>query len=195
MQLGISMLVAMLVVRFDSVNCKSTFYGVILVCAIVTLLVSVVANICFRCREGFGKTLFFVMLGGCVLMSCIALAVAFAGFGQANICASNKVTYKFMVIEIIAILVTGALVLFGSFFWMQRYSNSPGNVVWAFMFFGFAWNPAYNTEMTILGVLTALLSLITLLINILAAATGITSGIKRVIVLSWTVSMIIMLVN
>ena len=123
------------------------------------------------------------------------LVVSFVGVGQSNVCASNRVTYRFMLIYILVIIVINALILFGPFFWVQRYSNSPGNIVWIFMFFLFTWNPSYSTMMTVIGVIAILVSGITLAINLVAAVTGITSSIKKAVTFCWGIGMVLMLIN
>ena len=117
------------------------------------------------------------------------------GVGQSNVCASNRVTYRFMLIYVLAIIIMCFLILFGPFFWVQRYSNSPGNIVWILMFFLFGWNPAYRTLMVVIGILALVVSGVTLGINIVAAFTGITSNIKKAITFCWGGCMIIMLIN
>ena len=87
------------------------------------------------------------------------------------------------------------MILFGPFFWVQRYTNSPGNIVWIFMFFGFGWNSAYNTMMIFIGVLALLVSVASIAINAFAATTGITSSVKRAITVTWTAGMVVMLIN
>ena len=194
-QLGIALLVAIIVVHFYSVHCSTTFYTTIIVSSIALLLISLISNICFRCREGFNKTLFFVLLIICTVLTGIMLVVSFVGFGQSNVCASNRVTYRFMLIYILAIIVVNGMILFGPFFWVQRYSNSPGNVVWIFMFLLFSWNPAYTTLMTVIAIIAIIISLLTLTINLIVALTGITTTIKRAVSICWAIGMILMLVN
>jgi hypothetical protein len=194
-QLGIALLASIIIVRFYSVNCSASFYQVILIGSILLLAISIISNVCFRCREGFGKTFFFVLMAFCLIVAAVMLVLAFAGYGQANVCASNRVTYRFIVIQVITSIVLGSMILFGNFFWVQRYSNSPGNIVWVIMFFSFSWNPNYSTLMIMIGILSLLICLATLGINILAFFIGITSAMKRAIVVCWTVCMIVMLIN
>lgn len=159
------------------------------------LLVSIVANLYFRCSSGFNKTFFFILFAACAIISGIVLIVSFAGYGADNVCAGNKVIFKFMVIETIAIVIMDMLILFASFFWIQRYSNSPGNIVWVFMFFGGDWNSAYKSVLIILGVISLAICLVTLAANLVAGVYGITKCVKKVIVGCWTVSLILMFVD
>lgn len=92
-------------------------------------------------------------------------------------------------------MVIAVLVLIGSFFWAQRYTNSPGNVVWVFMFFGFGWNSAYGTMMIFIGIIALLVSLSSIIVNVIASFTGITSGVKKAITVTWVGAMVAMLIN
>jgi hypothetical protein len=87
------------------------------------------------------------------------------------------------------------LILFTSFYWIQRYSNSPGNLAWLFLFFGFDWKPELSGNMTTIGIICLLVSLITLIVNGFAAWKGITETVKKVVVACWTICLLLMLVN
>lgn len=192
MQLAASMIVAIETAKLDSQDCDSQFYKLIEITSIALLIISIVANLFFRCSSGFNKTFFFILLSACAIISGIALIVSFAGYGADGVCASNKVTYKFIVIEIITIVILNLLILFANFFWIQRYTNSPGNIVWVFMFFGADWNHAYKSALIILGVASLAICLVTLTINIVAGLYGITSGVKKGVVGCWAVCLIVM---
>lgn len=84
--------------KLDNEECKTEFYKLIEICGIALLLISIIANLYFRCRDGFNKTFFFVLLAICVVISGIILIVSFAGYGAADICAGNKTVYRFIVI-------------------------------------------------------------------------------------------------
>ena len=100
-----------------------------------------------------------------------------------------------MVISIIAMVIMSLLILFASFYWIQRYSNSPGNIVWALIFLFIEWNSSYKTNMIAIGLLGLSVSLITLAVNSVAASKGITTMVKKVIVFGWALGLILMFVN
>ena len=49
-QLALAIIAAIIVVQFYSVKCSATFYTVLLVCGIALLFISLLSNVCFRCR-------------------------------------------------------------------------------------------------------------------------------------------------
>ncbi len=87
------------------------------------------------------------------------------------------------------------MVLFMSFYWIQRYSNSPGNLAWVFLFFGFAWGSGFDSRMTTIGVLSLIISLITLISNGIAAWKGITTTVKKIVVFCWATALLLMVIN
>lgn len=123
------------------------------------------------------------------------LVVSFAGYGGDNICANNKVLYKFVVVDIIFVVIMTLLILFASFYWIQRYSNSPGNLSWVVLFLGFSWTSAFSSQMITIGVISLVISLISLIANGIAAIKGITSTIKKLIIVCWALGLLLMITN
>lgn len=193
-QLGISLIAAIECAKLDNDGCNTSFYKLIEACCIILTIISFFGNIYFRCRDGFHKNFFFVILALCIIVVGIILIVSFAGYGESNVCASNRISFRFMVIDIIAVVIINLLVLFASFYWIQRYSNSPGNITWTLMYLPLTWNPSYNSQMIAIGVLSLIISLITIAVNAIAAFNGITTLMKKIIVISWSVCLVIMLV-
>lgn len=85
--------------------------------------------------------------------------------------------------------------LFLSFYWVQRYTNAPGNFTWVVMFLGFSWTLAFNSKMIAIGVLHLLICFLTILANGIAAAKGITTGVKKIIVGEWVLALLIMVIT
>lgn len=159
------------------------------------LAANLIAILYMRCKEEFSKISFYIFLTADLLLAGIVLVVSFAGFGQNNVCANNKVFFKFAVAEVIVIVIITLFILFSAFYWVQRFSNSPGNLAWIFMFFGFAWTEQFGSKMTAIGTLCLIVSLITFLANGIAAWKGITTGTKKIVVGFWTVDLLLMFVN
>lgn len=80
------------------------------------------------------------------------------------------------------------------FHWIQRYSNTPGNLVWVFIFFGFSWTSKYRLPMLIEGIIFAAISGMSFFINLIACK-GITTQMKKLIVIEWIFALILMIVG
>lgn len=86
------------------------------------------------------------------------------------------------------------MILFLSFHWIQRYSNTPGNIVWIFLFFGFGWSNDYKVAMLIEGIIFLCVSGLSFGLNAFACS-GITTKMKKYIVFSWIFALIFMIVG
>jgi hypothetical protein len=89
----------------------------------------------------------------------------------------------------------GLLVLFFNLFWVQRYTNSPGNIMWAYMFLTINWDnmPAFKQIGLSIGIAYLMISLITLMIHIAAALNGMSSTMKKMIKYWWVFAIIAMM--
>ncbi len=84
--------------------------------------------------------------------------------------------------EAVISIVLAFLIIFLPFHWIQRYSNTPGNLAWIFLFFGFPWTANYKLPMMISGVIAAVISGMSLFVNLIAC-NGITTKMKKIIVI------------
>lgn len=99
-----------------------------------------------------------------------------------------------MIIEGLISVVLAIMIIILPFHWIQRYSNTPGNLVWIFIFFGFSWTPQYRIPMLILGIVAAAISSMSFLVNIIACR-GITTTIKKIIVIEWVFALVLMVIG
>lgn len=99
---------------------------------------------------------------------------------------------RFVFTEGLIAVVLAFMIICLSFHWIQRYSNSPGNVTWIFLFFSFGWSSNFSTPMLILGILTSLVPATSIIINFVACG-GITTVVKKSIVVVWVLGLIVMI--
>lgn len=104
------------------------------------LILSLAALLLTRCKQDFSKIAFFGFFGLNLIVSAILIVAAFAGYTGENVCAQNLMCYKYVVIQVIASVTMTLIILMVSFFLVQRFSNSPGNIVWPIMFFTYSWS-------------------------------------------------------
>ena len=130
-----------------------------------------------------------------MIISGIILVISFVGFGSENVCAQNKVLFKFAVLEVIFISIMAVMILLISFYWIQRYSNSPGNFTWVILFLGFTWNENYNSKMVTIGVISLVICVLTIIVNMVVGIKGITAAIKKGVVIFWGFCLLLMVIN
>lgn len=68
------------------------------------------------------------------------MVLGFGGIGESNSCANNKVLHRFAGFYSLIVLALTPMIMMGPFDWALRYTNAPANLVWPFLFFGFAWS-------------------------------------------------------
>lgn len=130
-----------------------------------------------------------------MIISGIILVISFVGFGSENVCAQNKVLFKFAVLEVIFISIMAVMILLISFYWIQRYSNSPGNFTWVILFLGFTWTENYNSKMVTIGVISLVICVLTIIVNMVVGIKGITAAIKKGVVIFWGFCLLLMVIN
>lgn len=81
--------------------------------------------------------------------------------------------------------------------WIQRYTNSPGNLVWPGLFLLFAYKSEgeLSTLLLLISASTLLISLFTFIINIFAGFKGITTTVKSIVKVFWFVDLLLIISN
>lgn len=79
-------------------------------------------------------------------------------------------------------------------FWVQRYTNCPGNIVWAYMFLTINWGSVGSAKMLLvaIGVAYLLISVVTLIVNTLSFCGGTTTLKRRLLKYWWVIAIVIM---
>jgi hypothetical protein len=97
-------------------------------------------------------------------------------------------------VEGLIAVVLAFMIVFLPFHWIQRYSNTPGNIAWIFLFFAFAWTSQYKLPMLIEGIIFITISAMSFGVNVVACR-GITTRMKKLIVIEWIFALILMVVG
>jgi len=97
-----------------------------------------------------------------------------------------------MLLSITYYFIEFLLILTFSFNWIQRYTNSPGNIVWLVYFFMSSWYDRQLYFMISLIILMFLVSFFTFLANCFAIC-KVTTCIKKFIISSWIISFLLMI--
>ncbi len=190
-QAGLQILASCLLSQISSGACNSSYQKVTLILSLTLICVNLISMTVTRCSPTFPRIFFFIFLIINLLISCIIVILALIGLTEMNVCANNKVLERFVLIEMVIAVVLGFMVLILPFHWVQRYTNTPGNLVWVFLFFGYTWTPDYQLPMLVQGVLAIVVSLLSFGVNTFACR-GITTTMKKYIVLLWIFTLILM---
>ena len=181
-QLGLHLVIAMWVTKIGENTCQTPFMKFLEPISYIFVGLNIIAMIYTRCRDKFPRIEFFVLYAINIILSGVAIVMGFAGAGEANSCVTSKVLSRFVFVDATLILVISVMILCLPFAWIQRYSNSPGNLTWVVLFLGFPFGESYRTIMIVIGCICLFISLFTLLVNAIAACNGTTTAVKKLIV-------------
>lgn len=110
---------------------------------------NLLAMVVTRLTHNFARIFFFVCFILNLIFAAIIVILGVVGLAEYNSCANNRILYKFAMIEGIIAVILAFMIIFLPFHWIQRYSNTPGNLVWIFLLFGFGWSSQYKVPMLI----------------------------------------------
>lgn len=166
LQLGGQLILGYWATRFGGVEgCDNTIVNIISYMAYALAGINLIAVIYVRCAAKFPRVFFFLIF---ILDLGIAAAVigVMASKGTFN-CAANKVYYQFSIIQPIVAIVVCFVILIMRLGWGQRYTNSPGNIVWGPLFLINEWTSGFKLTMLIIGIGACVVSVMILLSNLL----------------------------
>ena len=129
-------------------------------------------------------------------MFCLVIII-FSGvnYHQSSHCPTKTFLYIYYLTNIPLYLVLSLMIVFMPFFWVQRFTNSPGSAVWPFLFFLYSTQTKYTLIMVIIGTLTLVSNILTWSTNGLALLNGVSTTLKKVLWVSVIVSLVFTGVN
>lgn len=185
---------AQLISKIANTDCSTTLITIGLPISYILIGLNLLALLLFRWKQTFHRPAFFVLYALNIILAGVVMIVGFGGIGETNSCAGNKVVHRYVGFQALVMMAVSAMTLFGEFDWGLRYANAPGNFVWPFLFFGYAWTNAFKGSYITVGVFTLLISLATFIVNVLPLRGGLTSGKKKIIHFEWIGALILMAV-
>ena len=138
-QLGCQLIITYWALKSDGIStCDFNIPNITSYIAYGLAAINLLSLIAIRCSNGFPRCLFFGVLILDILTA-IAIIIINAVNGFKG-CASDKIFYHFSIIETAITLVLVFVTLAMRLVWEQRYTNSPGNLVWPALFLPPAWS-------------------------------------------------------
>lgn len=192
-QFGLQILVAAFISLANSSDCAKTYQTIGLPVSYIIIGLNLLAMIVTRCTDRFPRVFFFISFIINLLLAAIIVVLGLIGIADTNTCANNRVLHRIVFMEGLIVVCLAFMIILLPFNWIQRYSNSPGNLTWIFLFFSFGWSSNFKTPMIILGILTTLISATSFLTNLLGCK-SITTSLKKAIVIGWIFGLITMIV-
>ena len=191
-QLGCQVIIAYWALQVNGiVGCQFSIPKIAIYFAYALASLNLVGLFAIRCSTNFPRCSFFVVFILDVLLAGAILTInAMNGYES---CAASKVLYQFSIIEPSIALLVCLVIFLMRLAWGQRYTNSPGNLVWPILFLPYQWSSSFSTYMQIIGIGTAVVSLVSLCIN-LSTMIKTSTSTRKLVMVGWIFGILILLI-
>lgn len=173
-------------------------YGHLLTYMSIILIILNLLALCYiHCRNKFVRTEFFIAYAINMLFAVVVIALSIVAIGQAPVeQAQNILLQKWGIISSVLLILLTLLILCGNLFWVQRYTNSPGSIIWAYLFLTINWSslgPVKNIFLFI-GITYLVISVVTFFLNTKSLFSSATTTSNRVLKCWWIFCIAVMIV-
>ena len=194
-QLGLCLLATFLVDKVFRVTCTQKSFQIINILGLCMVVVSAGSGIFEFTRKHHNRTVFTVYYVLNILMCITIIIFSAINYKNSGQCPTKQILYIYYFTNIPLYLILSAMILFMPFFWVQRFTNSPGSAVWPFLFFFFASHTKYTVLMILIGVFALTSNILTWSVNGLALLNGVSTTLKKIIWVSFIISLSAAIVN
>ena len=133
----------------------------------------------------------FGIVMGVNTVACIVIIIFSAvNFHHSSKCPTKTFLYIYYFTNIPLYLVLQLMIMFMPFYWVQRFTNSPGSAVWPFLFFFYANHTKFTLIMVLIGIFTLVSNVLTWSTNGLALLNGVSTTLKKVLWVSVIISLV-----
>ena len=131
----------------------------------------------------------FIVLYGINIICCISIMIYSAvNYESAKFCTIRTLYLRYYLSIIPIYIILSIMILAMPFYWVQRFTNSPGVIVWPILLFTYS-KTAYGTIKGIMGILAILTCLFTWISNLFAFTNGVTTMIKKFLVIGFMIGL------
>lgn len=92
-------------------------------------------------------------------------------------------------------MILSLMILFLPFYWIQRLTNSPGSAVWPYLFFIYCHYTRYQVLLEVIGLIALTTNILTWASNGLALLYGVSTTIKKAIIVCFFIGLAFTAVN
>jgi hypothetical protein len=193
-QLALSLASTLFVTELVEKACVTPNYRIIEILVAAALLISLIGLVTLKCSSAHPKVAFgvlFVLQVG-ALGAVAGVSIKEMMWGEE--CAVSGVFNHYYLGAIALYALTVAMVLLLPLLWVQRYSNSPGNIIWAIFLLKVVmqWPTAFRWTIAALAAAVFLQTLLTLVVNLVAGCKGVTTTIKSVVKCAWIFDLLLL---
>jgi hypothetical protein len=189
-QLSLCLLATFLVDRVFNITCVQQTFQVINVMGISLAVVSLGSMIFETFRRYHNKTVFAITYGLNLLFCAVILIFSGLNYHASSTCPTKTILYVYYLTNIPLYIALSLMIMFMPFFWVQRFTNSPGSAVWPFLFFYFAGQTIDTLIMVLIGLLTVASNILTWSTNGLALLNGVSTFLKKLMWVCFIISLV-----
>lgn len=189
-QLGLCLIFTFFVDNWFNVTCAQAGFKIINIMGILMSVISVGAMI-FQIFKKYHMKLFNIVIYSVNLtLGLVIIVFAAVNYHQSAKCPTKTFLYLYYLTNIPMYFILTFMILLMPFYWVQRFTNSPGSAVWPFLFFIFASQTAHQLIMVLIGVLSLVSSILTWVTNGLALLNGVSTTLKKILWVTYIISLV-----
>ena len=157
------------------------------------ILLNLIALLVIRCSNKFPRCCCFsIFLIDLILCAALIAQYFIVKSNNSNLCAPNKAFSEFTSLTSVINAILSFVILIAPLGWAQRYTNSPGNLAWVPIMLGYAWSGKLSPVMLIIGIVQALISGLSFIVNLITCS-GPSTTTKKLLVGSWILCILLMI--
>lgn len=194
-QLSICLLATFLVDSIFRVTCTQASFKIIDYLGLTMVLVALGGMIFEVTRKQHNKTAFNILFGINVVCSLVIVIFSAINYHQSHLCPTKSMLYIYYLTNIPIYLILTAMIFLMPFFWVQRFTNSPGSAAWPFLFMLEAYHTRYTVLMMLIGFFALVTNVLTWTVNGLALMNGVSTTLKKIIWVCFIISLSFTIIN
>lgn len=148
-----------------------------------------------HCRARFARTEFFIALSLNIVFTMVVIGLSFITMMKSHSeCMQVILLQKWAIFTSTVAILIALMILVCGLYWVQRYTNSPGTIAWAYMFLTISWAtvPHLRGLLICIGLVYLVISLLTFCVNANSLCGGVTTTSKRYLKCWWIFVIVLM---
>lgn len=161
------------------VTCVHETFKIIEIMGIMMAIVNLCGIIFSAYKKRHSKTAFLVFYIANIIMCAVILIFSGINYHESVNCPTKTLFYTYYLTNIPLYLILSIMILVLPFYWIQRFTNSPGSAVWPFLFFIYCHYTRYQVLLEVIGLLSLVTNILTWSSNGLALLYGVSTPLKK----------------
>ena len=173
-------------------QCEKGILSIVLGISILLAVFNIFALLFLLCMKSYNEVRFAFIFGVEVILTGVMMILGFAEIVKSSICGTLRLYSQIVGIEALITLFLTIITHNAPFHIAIRYTNSPGNSVWIFLFLGMAWNTEFKLYFLIFGFINLVITTSTIFVNFISLIKGLKKSIKRLLKIQWIIALLLL---